>query len=133
MHMKKDVIFPDKYLKCAHLKGKSVTLTITAAPLETLKNTQGEEQHKIVLHFAGTKKMLPLNVTNFDAVADVCGEDTDDWPGKKVELYPSVTQMGGKTVECIRVRSPAQRELAPKKPEPEPVSLAKDLDDEIPF
>jgi hypothetical protein len=132
MHMKKDAVFIDKYLKCPHLKGKPVTVTITAAPLETLKNTQGEEQRKIVLHFAGTKKMLPLNVTNFDAVADVCGEDTDDWPGKKVELYPSMTQMGGKTVECIRVRSPAQRELAPSRL-PEPPSVADELNDEVPF
>jgi hypothetical protein len=37
-------------------------------------------------------------------------------------------------MDCVRVRSPAQRDLlAPKKPEPEPVSPAKDLDDEIPF
>jgi hypothetical protein len=130
--MKRDQVFPDKYLKCPHLKGKPVDLTITGAPLETLKNSKGEEQQKIVLHFAGTKKTLPLNMTNFDAVADVCDEDTDHWPGKKIELYPSTTQMGGKTVECIRVRSPAQREL----PAPPPKSKLEgddELDDEVPF
>jgi hypothetical protein len=128
--MKRDQVFPSKYLKCADLKGKPMTVTITAATLETFKNSKGEEQQKIVLSFAETKKGLPLNMTNFDATVDVCGEDTDDWPGKKIELYPTKTQMGGKTVECIRVRSPAQRELpAPPKPEP----LAEELDDEVPF
>ena len=44
-------------------------------------------------------------MTNFDAVADICGADTDGWPGCQIELYPSKTQMGGKTVDCIRVRA----------------------------
>lgn len=127
--MKRHQIFLEKYLKSAHLRGKPVTVTITAAPFETLKNNKGEEQQKIVLSFAGTKKTLPLNMTNFDAVADVCGEDTEDWPGKKIELYPTTTLMGGKTVECIRVRSPAQREL----PAPPPKPGDDELDDEIPF
>jgi hypothetical protein len=132
--MKKSDVFPDKYLKAEHLKGKPVVVTITAAPLQTLKNTKGEEQQKIVLHFAKSLKTLPLNVTNFDAVADVCGDDTDLWPNKQIELYPSRTQMGGKPVDCVRVRSPAQRDLlAPPKPEPEPVAVAEELDDEIPF
>jgi hypothetical protein len=126
--MKRHEIFAEKYLKCAHLKGKPATLTITAAPYETLKNRKGEEQ-KIVLSFAETKKTFPLNMTNFNSVADMCGEDTDDWPGKKIEVYPTTTQMDGKMVECIRVRSPAQRELpaTPLKPPP------PDEDDEIPF
>jgi len=128
--MKRDQVFPDKYLKSAHLKGKAVTLTITAAPLETLKNNKGEEQQKTVLHFAETKKTLPLNATNWDSVADVCGDDTVDWPGKKIEVYPTTTQMGGKTVECIRVRSPAQRELPALA---KPVLLPDELDDQISF
>ena len=87
-----------------------------------------------MLHFAKSPKTLPLNVTNFDAVADVCGDDTNYWVNKQIEVYPSRTQMGGKIVDCVRVRSPAQRDLlASPKPEPEPVSMAEELDDEIPF
>jgi hypothetical protein len=127
--MKRHQVYPDYYLKCEHLKGKPATLTITAAPLDTLKNSKGEEK-KIVLSFAETKKTLPLNKTNFNAVADVCGDETDDWPGKKIEVYPTTTQMDGKTVGCIRVRSPAQREL-PTPPTPKPGD--DELDDDIPF
>jgi len=129
--MKRHQVFPDNYLKCAHLNGKPATLTITGAPLDTLKNSKGEEK-KIVLSFAETKKRLPLNKTNFNAVADVCGDETDDWSGKKIEVYPTTTQMDGKTVGCIRVRSPAQREL-PAPPPPKPAPDHSEPDDEIPF
>ena len=66
-----------------------------------------------MLSFVGAKKVLALNRTNFDAVADATGEDdTDNWPGRQIELYPTKTQLGNKTVDCIRVRPPAQ----PKPP-----------------
>ena len=29
---------------------------------------------------------MPFNMTNFDAVADICGDNTDLWPGQKIEL-----------------------------------------------
>ena len=54
--MKRDDIFPSKYLKAADLKGKPIAVTIESAPTETLKNTEGKEQRKTVLYFAGAKK-----------------------------------------------------------------------------
>jgi hypothetical protein len=108
LQMQKDDVFPSKYLKHTDLQGKPAAATIESAVLETLKSPHGKTQDKIVLYFAGTKKSLPLNVTNFDAVADICGADTDDWPGCQIVLYPSKTQMAGKPVDCIRVRSPAK-------------------------
>jgi hypothetical protein len=141
--MKKDEVFPSKYLKPGDLKGKPVAVTIERAALETLKSREGKEQDKIVLYFVGAKKMLPLNVTNFDACADACGdEDSDNWPGHQIELYPDKTQMGGKTVDCIRVRPPAQRQLsaAKRKPASPPAVVdemnpppADDINDEIPW
>ena len=119
--MKKDDVFPSRFLKCSDLHGRPITVTIERAPLETLKSSDGKEQTKIVLYFRGAKKALPLNITNWDACAEICGEDTEDWPGHQVELYPAKTQMAGKTVDCIRIRPPAQRELPKQKPPtPEP-------------
>jgi hypothetical protein len=82
--------------------------------------------------FASTaqKKALPLNATNWDTIAEICGEDTDDWPGGRIELYADKARMGGKTVDCIRVRAPGKREQVPPKPfNPE----ADDMNDAIPF
>jgi hypothetical protein len=129
MKMKRDEVFPGKYLKACDLKGKPRTVEIDHAPLETLKNTKGEEQQKIVLYFVAAKKALPLNMTNFDAVADICGDDTEFWPGQNIELYPTTTQMGGKTTDCVRIRKPRELPLAP----PKRVKPEAEFDDEIPF
>ena len=130
---RKDTIFPSKYLKAADLKGRPVVVTIESAPLETLKNGNSEEQAKTVLHFEGKAKTLPLNLTNWDSVADITGEDdTDNWPSHGIELYPAKTEMKGKTVDCIRVRAPAQQELPKPKPAPVPTP-ASEMDDDIPF
>jgi hypothetical protein len=110
--MTRDEIFPYKYLKAADLGGRSRILEIENAPLETLKNANGEVQRKTVLHFANETKSLPLNMINWDAVADICGADTDDWAGKKVEVYPTTTLMAGKTVPCIRIRAPRASKAA---------------------
>jgi hypothetical protein len=123
---KRDDVFPSHYLKVTDLGGKAFVVTITAAPLETLKGTDGKEQTKTVLSFKLTKKVLPLNVTNWDSVAAITGEDdSDNWAGHDIELYPSTTHMQGKTVDCIRIRAPGQIELPkPKskaKPKPDPV------------
>jgi hypothetical protein len=106
LEMKRDEVFPSKYLKAADLNGKPVTVTIKSAPYEPFKNPEGKEQSKTVLYFVGGKKALPLNIVNWDSVAEICGDDTDAWPGHQLELYPTVTQMGAKTVPCIRIRRP---------------------------
>jgi hypothetical protein len=132
--MKRDDLFPSKYAKCADLKGKPRIVEIEHAPIETLKNPKGEEQRKVVLYFKGAKKALPLNLTNFDAVAEIAGSDeTNDWPGTRIELYPATTMMGGKITDCIRIRR--SREELPISPPPPPTKPAVDpeLNEEIPW
>jgi hypothetical protein len=133
--MTRDEIFPSKYLKAADLKGKPHTVTIESAPCETLKSLDGKETQKIVLHFKNAEKSLPLNVTNFDAVCDVIGYfDTEDWPGQRIELYPTKTTMGGKATDCIRIRRPsASRPAAAAPPPPPPSEPASEMNDEIPW
>src|SRR4051812_9333022 len=99
---KRDEVFPSKYLKDTDLNGKPIPVTIQSASLETLKTFEGKEQTKTVLYFKGAKKSLPLNATNWDAVAAITGEDdTERWPGHAIEIYPTTTTMQGKPVGCI--------------------------------
>jgi hypothetical protein len=126
--MKRYEVFPSKYLKAADLGGKPAIVRISAVTYEPLKSPEGKEQEKTVVAFAGTKKLLPLNMTNWDAVANIAGDDTDEWLNKKIELYPTTTQMGSKTVECVRIRKPSP----PKEPKL-PVVPDDDPDDVIPF
>jgi hypothetical protein len=127
-------VFPSKYLKAEDLKGHSVVLKIATSSLEKLKNGSGGEQRKVVLTFLKTEKQLPLNATNFDSVMDITGEDdSDNWVGHKIELYPTQTTMQGKSVDCIRIRAPG---AAPARAAPVPAlapAVPADMDDEIPF
>jgi hypothetical protein len=128
---KRGDLFPSKYLKAADLKGKPHVVKIERAPVETFKNG-GDDDRKVVLYFSGKAKPLPLNMTNFDAVADIAGDDTADWPGHSIEVFPTTTELRGKVVDCIRIRAPAQSSLKPTKAAAKS-SPSTDLDDEIPF
>jgi hypothetical protein len=135
--MTRDEVFPSPYLKAADLKSKPHTVIIESARYETLKGLDGKENKKIVLYFKNAEKALPLNATNFDAVCEATGcPDTKDWPGHRIELYPTKTAMGGKLVDCIRIRRPSSRPAAatPPPPPPPPTSPpADEMSDEIPF
>jgi hypothetical protein len=104
--MKRDDVFPSRWLKAADLAGKPALFTVATATFEALRGQDGTESKKMVLRFDNERKALVLNATNWDACAEILGDDTDDWIGGEVELYPTKTQMGGRTVDCIRVRRP---------------------------
>ena len=133
--MKKSEAFPTRFLSAADLKGKAITVTIQSTTRETLKSPEGKESEKTVLHFVCAKKGLPLNLTNWDTVAEICGEDSDDWPGGRLTLYPTKVQMGGKMVDAVRIRRPEDdlpmtKVASPPAPKP---SAAEEIDDTIPF
>jgi hypothetical protein len=120
---KRNEIFPSKFLKASDLAGKPLTVEIERAPTETL-GSGDDTDRKTVLYFRGGPKPLPLNMVNWDAVAAIAGDDSDDWPGHRIELYPTTTTLRGSTVDCIRIRAPKAKATAPS---------AAELDDEIPF
>ena len=124
-------IFPSKHSKANDLAGKPLEVEIKDAPTETLGSGSDAEK-KTVLHFRNGVKPLPLNRTNWDAVAAIAGDDTDHWAGHRVELYPTTTELKGKVVDCIRIRAPQQKERKPKaRPGAPPTD--DDMDDDIPF
>src|SRR5262245_59321773 len=99
--MKKSARFPSKDLKTEDL-AEPVTLTIKAVKDQTL-NYDGRESKKPVLHFKETVKTFPLNVTNWESLADVTGEDDDSkWPDHRAEFYASTTEVNGKMTDCVR-------------------------------
>jgi hypothetical protein len=135
---KRHEVFPSKYLQAADLGGKPINVVIEKAVQETLKSKNGEVT-KTVLYFKGATKSLPLNMTNWDSVAEITLEDdSKNFPGHQIQLYPTTTQFGAKVVECIRIRAPEQGELKPAKAakaktaESKP-PLADEIDDSIPW
>ncbi len=88
------------------LQGKDVTVTIDRVVGGELTGPGGKKSKKPLCYFRESKsgKPLAMNATNCKAVAALYGNDTDGWVGKRVTLYPTTTQMGGETGDCIRVR-----------------------------
>ena len=99
------------------------TKALTAADIKqpTLKivgsvtaETIGQGPAKPVAWFTDGTKLI-LNKFNAFELATWYGDDTDQWTGKAVELYPTSTLYQGSTVACIRVRQP-QQQAAPAVP-----------------
>lgn len=107
---KMNQMFPSKWLAAADLNDADATLTIKAVEEETVG--QGDEaERKWVVYFNEVGKGLVLNKTNANSISSCLGDDTDDWIGRKVVLYPTQVQFSGKMVEAIRVKERATRNL----------------------
>lgn len=70
-----------------------------------IKDDIGEDKvTKGVVFFEECDRGMVLNRTNLKRIIAQHGNETDEWAGKKITLYPSETDYGGRTVPCIRVR-----------------------------
>ena len=130
--MKIGVAFPGQYLKAADLQGKRVRVVIDKVEMEDIGG-----ETKPVLHFRGKSRGVVLNKTNANAIWGINGsDDTDDWPGTEIVLFPSKTDFQGKRVDCIRIDPPDRpQQPAPPKPKPPEVESFADegTDDSVPF
>lgn len=88
--------------------GDGVIVTIKGCHEENVAKEGAEPEMKWCMTFAELAKPLVLNSTNGQILAALLkSENSDDWTGKKVELYrdPNVS-FGGKLVGGIRCRAP---------------------------
>jgi hypothetical protein len=97
--------FPSAYIKAEDLDDKNHCLIMDRVKVEEV----GDDT-KPVLYFRGAKKGLALNVTNAKTIAAAYGEETDDWMGQELILFPTVTEFQGRTTPCIRVRAPQPKD-----------------------
>lgn len=121
-----DQIYPSKYLKESDLRGRDATVTIRKVEIVKI----GDE-HKPVAFFEGKEKGLVLNKTLLNVIAKVTdSKDTDNWPGKRITLYPTETEYRGDVVPCIRVRLRTSDGNGASQPAPQP---PRPNDDDIAF
>ena len=107
-----------QYVKAADLQGRAITATIENVLMEDM----GDDGKKPVVHFQGASKGLVLNMTNANRLIEAMGDDTDNWVGKQIELYPDRAEFRGKIVDAVRVRMPAGAVAATAAPAPAPVA-----------
>ena len=120
-----ELLYPSKYLKASDLRGKDVTLTICperGVRIDKVARKGGAKERKAVMFFVecaakakkdeADEKALILNITNARTIAEIYGNDTDDWKGKRITLYPTKveTNFQEKRVDCIRIRDEIPKE-----------------------
>jgi len=110
--MKLGEVFTSSYLKATDLNGKRVGVVIDEVKMEKL----GDDD-KLCVYFQGKEKGIVLNKTNANMIAEIAkSDDTDDWNGVRISLYPTKVDYQGKRVDAIRIDYPAGG-----KPPPPPV------------
>lgn len=98
-----DQMFPSKYLKAGDCEEADLILTIASIKFEELG--QGDKaETKPVVYFDEAEKGLVLNKTNATTIAELHGRNTDQWVGKRIAIYATEVEMGGKVSMGIRVR-----------------------------
>lgn len=125
--MKASDVFPSKYLAASDLQGRHVTVTIDYVEVHDVDDGQ-----KPAVYFKGKQKALLANKTNTRSIAELHGDEMDNWTGKRITLYSTPVLFQGRTVPAIRVAAPSG---GSPKPEPAPVQErepGEDADD-FPF
>ena len=109
-----DAAHPSKYIKSAELQGREFAVVMDRVVLEKLEE-DGAAKNKPVLYFTNAQKGLVLNFINSNTIKEAYGAETDDWHGKKIILYTTKVQFGGKMVDGLRVRIPTN--VKPAQPQ----------------
>jgi len=98
------LLYDSDYLYAFHLQGKDVTVKIARVTGGELVGEGGRKSRKPLVFFEGKEKPLALNKTNGKCIAAMYGSDTKEWVGKYVTLYPTTTNFGGESRDCVRIR-----------------------------
>lgn len=107
--------FDKEMLGAWDLPDRDVVVTIASAGGGELTGLGGRKTKKPIISIVGKDKKIAINATNGKAIAGMYGVYVQDWVGKKITIYKTQTQMGGETVDCIRIRP--QIPTAASKPE----------------
>lgn len=120
MHFR--AMFDSDFIGVWSLDGSDKTVTITRVEAGSVGGQKGKKKdRKAILHFREFGQPMACNVTNAKTIAGMYGPDVSKWAGKKVTLFPTTTNFGGETVECIRIRPTVPRgESSGPQPDREP-------------
>ena len=103
-HWKK--MFNPDYLGAYSIEGgKDIIGTIESVQVEKVTGTGGKKEDCTVCRFVEDIKPMILNKTNCKTISKIYKTpDTDNWIGKKIQIYATTTKLAGEIVECLRIR-----------------------------
>jgi hypothetical protein len=131
--MRISAAYPSAYLKAADLQDRNVTVIIDKVVLEDIGGDQ-----KPVIYFRGKERGLVCNRTNANNISHAYGEETDNWIGREIILYPTIVDFQGRSVDAIRVKTAARVSYQAPPPPQVPAQQVHaqqrdDMSDEVPF
>ena len=110
-------LFPDKWLRAAHLAGKRPRVIIESATVEQLFNPRTRRpEPKIVIAFYGKSLRLVCNKTQATALAALTGsEEIETWAGHEIVLSTATAPNGSPTIVITGVptTTPSAEETQP--------------------
>lgn len=114
----KQLINPDYIGAYSLEKGKDLTVTILSVGREIVKGKDGKTEECTVAKLKGQKPFI-INRTNAKTITKIYGTPyIEEWVGKQITLYATVTKVAGEEVECLRIRK--------EKPQKETIGLDSD-------
>ncbi len=111
-------MYDANYVGSWDLPKDGVVVQIESVSGETLTAQGNKKSRKPVVKFVGKAKKFALNKTNGKTIAAMYGSDTTKWAGKLIAIYPTQTNFGRDTVDCIRVRPGIPKGKADTAPMP---------------
>jgi hypothetical protein len=125
--MRKHEVFPSSFYNSKLVSEGPILLTIDFVRMESVGEGANKSE-KLVAHFReANSKLLVITPTKFDAIALIAESDeTDDWGGIQIVLEAGKTQLQGKLVDCVNIRSP-------RKPKRTVAENKAEFDDEVGF
>lgn len=103
-----------KYVKAEDLQGRRVTVVIESYQKELL-GQGADAKEKLILYFQGKTKGMVCNVTNGGKLADMFGDEMDDWIGREIVLGVERVPFQGKMVPGLRISQAPKRAPAPQQ------------------
>ena len=121
----------DRYTESPYIKGDELDegerLVLTIKSAEEVTFPSGDTVP--VIDFLETNQKLTLNKTRVKKLVGMLGEDTDDWSGQQIALYPVPVQYNGKSSMGVAVAPPKKKSKVKPAPIQDDVQYLKDDDE----
>lgn len=114
-HWKKS--FNPDYLGAYSIEdGRDIIGTIKSVKVEQVTGTGGKKEECLVCRFVENIKPMILNKTNCKTISKIYKTpDTDNWVGKRIQIFATTTKLAGEVVECLRIRDIAPETVKEEK------------------
>lgn len=92
------------HLAAVEFDGRTPTFTITGVRPIEFEDDDHKKRRTGIVTFKETDRSWVLNRTNLECLVSMWGTETDNWTGKRVQLYAEMVRVGNKTEPGIRVK-----------------------------